>query len=182
MGELSARCDAWEGRQRLRVVITADAAWAVSSRSLHVSRPRALSLARREVFKDALRRSWCKSIPTSPHTHAKDFYPMNNRILPPRAPGTIQVDGAEAASEVLSRGFRNRHVGETAMNRESSRSHAVFTLVIKADEVVEEEGLTRSRVARFNLVDLAGSERQKDTQVSKNLSGVASCHPLSSIE
>lgn len=51
------------------------------------------------------------------------------------------------------------------MNRESSRSHAVFTLVIKATEVVEEEGLTRSRVARFNLVDLAGSERQKDTQV-----------------
>ena len=51
------------------------------------------------------------------------------------------------------------------MNRESSRSHAVFTLVIEATEVVEEEGLTRSRVARFNLVDLAGSERQKDTQV-----------------
>lgn len=51
------------------------------------------------------------------------------------------------------------------MNRESSRSHAVFTLVIKANEVVEEEGLTRSRVARFNLVDLAGSERQKDTRV-----------------
>ncbi|CAN0014004.1 unnamed protein product, partial [Ectocarpus sp. 13 AM-2016] len=67
--------------------------------------------------------------------------------------------------EVLHRGFRNRHVGETAMNRESSRSHAVFTLVIQATEVVEDEGLTRSRVARFNLVDLAGSERQKDTQV-----------------
>ena len=53
------------------------------------------------------------------------------------------------------------------MNRESSRSHAVFTLVIQATEVVEEEGLTRSRVARFNLVDLAGSERQKDTQVQQ---------------
>lgn len=53
------------------------------------------------------------------------------------------------------------------MNRESSRSHAVFTLVIQATEIVEEEGLTRSRVARFNLVDLAGSERQKDTQVSQ---------------
>lgn len=76
-----------------------------------------------------------------------------------------QVDGVDSACEVLHRGFRNRHVGETAMNRESSRSHAVFTLVIQATEVVEEEGLTRSRVARFNLVDLAGSERQKDTQV-----------------
>ena len=55
------------------------------------------------------------------------------------------------------------------MNRESSRSHAVFTLVIQAKEVVEEEGLTRSRVARFNLVDLAGSERQKDTQVKSDV-------------
>ncbi|CAM9386775.1 unnamed protein product, partial [Sphacelaria rigidula] len=76
------------------------------------------------------------------------------------------VNGVDDACDVLHRGFRNRHVGETAMNRESSRSHAVFTLVIKATEVVEEEGLTRSRVARFNLVDLAGSERQKDTQAS----------------
>eukprot|EP00904_Undaria_pinnatifida_P004353 jgi/Undpi1/13919/HiC_scaffold_9.g03570.m1 len=77
-----------------------------------------------------------------------------------------EVEGTDAACEILHRGFRNRHVGETAMNRESSRSHAVFTLVIEATEVVEEEGLTRSRVARFNLVDLAGSERQKDTQAS----------------
>lgn len=75
------------------------------------------------------------------------------------------MDSADSACEVLHRGFRNRHVGETAMNRESSRSHAVFTLVVKSTEVVEAEGLTRSRLARFNLVDLAGSERQKDTQV-----------------
>lgn len=80
------------------------------------------------------------------------------------------MDGVDSACEILHRGFRNRHVGETAMNRESSRSHAVFTLVIQATEVVEEEGLTRSRVARFNLVDLAGSERQKDTQVCTYLS------------
>ena len=54
------------------------------------------------------------------------------------------------------------------MNRESSRSHAVFTMVVQATEVVEDEGLTRSRVARFNLVDLAGSERQKATQVKSD--------------
>lgn len=66
------------------------------------------------------------------------------------------------------------------MNRESSRSHAVFTLVIQATEVVEAEGLTRSRVARFNLVDLAGSERQKDTQVHTAM--LYSSHVLRSIE
>jgi hypothetical protein len=37
------------------------------------------------------------------------------------------------------------------MNRESSRSHAVFTLVIEATEEIKEEGLTRCRVARYAL-------------------------------
>ncbi|CAN0180300.1 unnamed protein product [Discosporangium mesarthrocarpum] len=76
-----------------------------------------------------------------------------------------EVDSAESACNILFAGFHNRRVGETAMNRESSRSHAVFTLVIEGTEV-EETGLTRMRSARFNLVDLAGSERQKDTQAS----------------
>ena len=69
------------------------------------------------------------------------------------------VTCAEAASSILSQGYRNRHVGETAMNRDSSRSHAVFTLVIEATEDVHEEGLTRCRIARFNLVDLAGERK-----------------------
>lgn len=73
------------------------------------------------------------------------------------------VDTPQAATEILNQGYRNRHVGETAMNRESSRSHAVFTLVIQAKEEIKEEDLTRTRAARFNLVDLAGSERQKST-------------------
>ncbi len=48
------------------------------------------------------------------------------------------------------------------MNRESSRSHSVFTLSIRAER--EGEGGLRSvRHCAFNLVDLAGSERQKDT-------------------
>jgi hypothetical protein len=32
---------------------------------------------------------------------------------------------------VLRRGAENRHVGETRLNRESSRSHSVFTCVIE---------------------------------------------------
>ncbi|CAM9349556.1 unnamed protein product, partial [Phaeothamnion confervicola] len=76
------------------------------------------------------------------------------RLLPVATP--------EAAGSILVRGYRNRHVGETAMNRQSSRSHAVFTLSVVATEQ-HEDGLTRSRLARFNLVDLAGSERQRAT-------------------
>ncbi len=80
-----------------------------------------------------------------------------------------RVDTPISAFNALNRGYRNRHVGETLMNRESSRSHAVFTLVVEAtEEDTDEKGsvLTRVRSSRFNLVDLAGSERQKSTNAS----------------
>lgn len=80
--------------------------------------------------------------------------------------GCIQeeVRSPSDASRVLAIGYRNRHVGETAMNRESSRSHAVFQLVVETSEVKGDVRTTRS--SRFSMVDLAGSERQKDTNAT----------------
>ena len=71
------------------------------------------------------------------------------------------VTSAEQAEALMRTGAHNRRVGSTAMNRESSRSHSVFTIILEAQE--SQEGMTKTRSARFNLVDLAGSERQKDT-------------------
>ena len=51
--------------------------------------------------------------------------------------GKSPVDSASSASQVLLKGYRNRRVAETAMNRESSRSHAVFQLMIESVETVE---------------------------------------------
>jgi len=62
---------------------------------------------------------------------------------------------------VMARGIQNRRVGETAMNRESSRSHCVFSLSIQS--TIQSNGVTRERFSRFNMIDLAGSERQKST-------------------
>ena len=42
------------------------------------------------------------------------------------------VTDSAAALDIMMRGTRNRRVGETAMNRQSSRSHSVFTLWIEA--------------------------------------------------
>lgn len=42
----------------------------------------------------------------------------------------------QEAYDVLLRGAKNRHVAETCMNRESSRSHAVFTLYIQCKIVI----------------------------------------------
>ena len=53
-------------------------------------------------------------------------------------------------------GFKNRAVRETAMNKESSRSHSVFTIYIESSEV-DETGNEKFKGAKLNLVDLAGS-------------------------
>nr|XP_009939873.1 PREDICTED: kinesin-like protein KIF15 [Opisthocomus hoazin] len=49
----------------------------------------------------------------------------------------------------------------TSVNRESSRSHAVFTITVESMEKNNE--IVNIRSSLLNLVDLAGSERQKDT-------------------
>nr|XP_020743205.1 kinesin-like protein KIF15 [Odocoileus virginianus texanus] len=71
------------------------------------------------------------------------------------------VTSAAEAYQVLSGGWRNRRVASTSMNRESSRSHAVFTITIESMEKSHET--VNIRTSLLNLVDLAGSERQKDT-------------------
>lgn len=72
-----------------------------------------------------------------------------------------RVCEASEALRLFEDGSRNRHVAETAMNRESSRSHCVFTLILTSKKM--EGALMDVRESRFNLVDLAGSERQQLT-------------------
>lgn len=57
----------------------------------------------------------------------------------------------------LFQGSANRRVAATNMNRESSRSHSVFTCIIESRW--EKDSASNLRFARLNLVDLAGSER-----------------------
>ncbi|KJH46549.1 kinesin motor domain protein [Dictyocaulus viviparus] len=60
--------------------------------------------------------------------------------------------------ELMDKGFSNRHVGATLMNKDSSRSHSIFTVYV---EGMLENGSIRT--GKLNLVDLAGSERQSKT-------------------
>uniref|UniRef100_A0A8C4UCR5 Kinesin family member 15 n=1 Tax=Falco tinnunculus TaxID=100819 RepID=A0A8C4UCR5_FALTI len=71
------------------------------------------------------------------------------------------LSSAAEAYQVLTMGWRNRRVASTSMNRESSRSHAVFTITVESMEKTTE--VVNIRSSLLNLVDLAGSERQKDT-------------------
>ncbi|XP_023641179.1 kinesin-like protein KIN-12D isoform X2 [Capsella rubella] len=70
-----------------------------------------------------------------------------------------EVQSVQDILGLITQGSLNRKVGATNMNRESSRSHSVFTCVIESRW--EKDSTANMRFARLNLVDLAGSERQK---------------------
>ncbi|KAK3143066.1 hypothetical protein QOZ80_4BG0357660 [Eleusine coracana subsp. coracana] len=68
--------------------------------------------------------------------------------------------------QLLVKGLANRRTGATSANADSSRSHCVFTCVIKSESKNPEDGSSSTRSSRINLVDLAGSERQKLTHAA----------------
>ncbi|KAK0425148.1 hypothetical protein QR680_009058 [Steinernema hermaphroditum] len=96
----------------------------------------------------------------------------SNEKLRLRQSDTVIVEGAaeapvlncNEAMEILMQGWKNREVAETAMNRESSRSHAIF--IISLETRCEYNGIINRKRSRINLVDLAGSERQENTKSS----------------
>ncbi|UMM21421.1 hypothetical protein L5515_003113 [Caenorhabditis briggsae] len=67
------------------------------------------------------------------------------------------VENASKMQALMEFGNKNRKVGATAMNLESSRSHAMFTVTIESCR----NGLVTQ--GKLQLVDLAGSERQSKT-------------------
>lgn len=65
----------------------------------------------------------------------------------------------EETLKCIEKGLSNRHVGATLMNKESSRSHSVFTLYIESKE--KKEDVWGFKNSLFHVIDLAGSERCK---------------------
>ncbi|XP_041502837.1 chromosome-associated kinesin KIF4 isoform X4 [Microtus oregoni] len=63
--------------------------------------------------------------------------------------------------DCLEQGNNSRTVASTAMNSQSSRSHAIFTISIEQRKKNDKNSNFRSKL---HLVDLAGSERQKKTK------------------
>ena len=66
----------------------------------------------------------------------------------------------------VERGNANRQTAATAMNERSSRSHAVFSIIVtqtRTSQSTDGKETTSVRRSHVNLVDLAGSERAKST-------------------
>ncbi|KAF3919526.1 hypothetical protein ABW20_dc0101451 [Dactylellina cionopaga] len=64
---------------------------------------------------------------------------------------------------LMDEGNKARTVAATNMNETSSRSHAVFTLILTQKRHDVETGFDTEKVSRISLVDLAGSERATST-------------------
>ncbi|KAF5924683.1 hypothetical protein HPG69_004555 [Diceros bicornis minor] len=72
------------------------------------------------------------------------------------------VHSVAQCERIMEMGCKNRSVGYTLMNKDSSRSHSIFTISIEI-YAVDERGKDHLRAGKLNLVDLAGSERQSKT-------------------
>ncbi|ORY20865.1 P-loop containing nucleoside triphosphate hydrolase protein [Naematelia encephala] len=64
---------------------------------------------------------------------------------------------------LMDEGNKARTVASTNMNETSSRSHAVFTLILTQKRHDPQTNMTGEKVSKISLVDLAGSERQAST-------------------
>jgi kinesin family protein 3/17 len=64
----------------------------------------------------------------------------------------------------MDKGNKNRVTGATLMNKDSSRSHSIFTILTEMCTRSELDGKEHIRAGKLNLVDLAGSERQSKTR------------------
>ncbi|KFP82198.1 Chromosome-associated kinesin KIF4, partial [Apaloderma vittatum] len=71
------------------------------------------------------------------------------------------VSCAQDTVSCLEQGNNSRTVASTAMNSQSSRSHAIFTICIDQKKKNDKNSSFHSKL---HLVDLAGSERQKKTK------------------
>lgn len=79
------------------------------------------------------------------------------------------IHGPEDALKCLQQGALARTTASTQMNAQSSRSHALFTILIRRQQVMsaDESGIAggdlETLTSKFHFVDLAGSERLKRT-------------------
>ncbi|XP_056646132.1 kinesin-like protein KIF13B isoform X4 [Diorhabda sublineata] len=100
-----------------------------------------------------------------PQTNKQSLKVREHNVLGPYVDGLSQlaVTSFQDIDNLMAEGNKSRTVAATNMNSESSRSHAVFTVILTQTLVEPKTGVTGEKVSRMSLVDLAGSERAVKT-------------------
>ncbi|KAF5331735.1 hypothetical protein D9611_007587 [Ephemerocybe angulata] len=75
----------------------------------------------------------------------------------------LVVGSYDEMMNLMDEGNKARTVAATNMNETSSRSHAVFTLLVSMKRHDKDTNMDTEKVSRISLVDLAGSERANST-------------------
>jgi len=76
---------------------------------------------------------------------------------------TLAVSSFEDIDNLMYEGNKSRTVAATNMNSESSRSHAVFNIILTQTLTDTQSAVSGEKVSKISLVDLAGSERAQKT-------------------
>ncbi|CRK92708.1 CLUMA_CG006254, isoform A [Clunio marinus] len=100
-----------------------------------------------------------------PKTNKQSLKVREHIVLGPYVDGLSQlaVTSFEDINNLMTEGNKSRTVAATNMNAESSRSHAVFSVVLTQTLKDTISEVTGEKVSRISLVDLAGSERAVKT-------------------
>ncbi|CAG9759456.1 unnamed protein product [Ceutorhynchus assimilis] len=100
-----------------------------------------------------------------PQTNKQSLKVREHNVLGPYVDGLSQlaVTAFQDIDNLMAEGNKSRTVAATNMNSESSRSHAVFTVILTQTLLDTKSGVTGEKVSRMSLVDLAGSERAVKT-------------------
>ncbi|CDH48941.1 kif21a protein [Lichtheimia corymbifera JMRC:FSU:9682] len=90
-----------------------------------------------------------------------------------------QVHNADDMLMMVRKGVHHRATGSTDVNATSSRSHAIFSVLLKQQIANQESSATDSQpstkrlASKFHFVDLAGSERLKRTIGDRQKEGIS---------
>ncbi|XP_069678556.1 kinesin-like protein KIF13A isoform X3 [Periplaneta americana] len=100
-----------------------------------------------------------------PKANKQSLKVREHNVLGPYVDGLSQlaVTSFQDIDNLMAEGNKSRTVAATNMNSESSRSHAVFSVVLTQTLTDAKSGVSGEKVSRMSLVDLAGSERAVKT-------------------
>lgn len=91
----------------------------------------------------------------------------------------IPVETADQMVKYFNDLAKERKIGKTAMNAESSRSHAILSITLRK---VPNDDPSAETIVKLNLVDLAGTEKQKKAKTNGKQLDEAAANNLSITE